>query len=307
MSVFAVIALTFVVASALLFAFLYLVIPQKGGLDDRLDSIAEEVRRREEVSSLHRPLSGWEKFMENLGGKIPLRPEEYGKYRKMMVAAGLRGEMVPVFIGIKLLSAAALPVLYFVFLALPAGHDMNTTMLYAAIIGCMGYIAPSFGLRRMVKNRQLQIFHDLPDVLDVLTICVEAGLSIDASMIRVYEDKQFLQSPLAKEMNITVQETRAGKPRYEALKDMGERTMEEDLKALAAMLIQTERLGTSLADSLRVHSDTLRTKRRQKAEEEAAKTAIKLMFPLVFLLFPSMFIVILVPAFIRIVSTLSDL
>jgi tight adherence protein C len=118
-------------------------------------------------------------------------------------------------------------------------------------------------------------------------------------MIRIAEDKQYSTSPLAKEMKQAVQETRAGKPRHESLKDMGQRTMEDDLKSFSAMLVQTERLGTSLADSLRIHSDSLRTKRRQMAEEQAAKTTVKLVFPLVFFLFPSMFVVVLVPALIR--------
>ena len=107
-------------------------------------------------------------------------------------------------------------------------------------------------------------------------------------------------------MRAALQETRAGKPRYEALKDMGERAMEDDLRAFAAMLIQTERLGTSLANSLRVHSDSLRTKRRQRAEEEAAKTTVKLLFPLVFLLMPAMLIVVLAPALIRIMKFMGE-
>ncbi len=108
-------------------------------------------------------------------------------------------------------------------------------------------------------------------------------------------------------MKQAIQETRAGKPREEALKDMGERAMEDDLRAFTAMLIQTERLGTSLADSLRVHSDSLRTKRRQYAEEEAAKTSVKLLFPLTFLLMPAMFVVVLLPAAIKILKMFSGL
>jgi tight adherence protein C len=151
-----------------------------------------------------------------------------------------------------------------------------------------------------MQKRQLRIFHDLPDLLDLMTVCVEAGLSMDASMIKVCEDQQFRKGPLAREINIAVQETRAGKPRLEALRDMGERTMVDDLKSFAAMLIQTEKLGTSLAQSLRVFSDSLRTIRRQRAEEAAAKTAVKLVFPLVFFIFPAILVVILGPGMLRI-------
>jgi tight adherence protein C len=126
-------------------------------------------------------------------------------------------------------------------------------------------------------------------------------------MIKVSEDEQFKRGPLARELKIALQETRAGKPRLEALRDMGERSMVDDLKAFAAMLIQTERLGTSLAQSLRIFSDSLRTERRQRAEEAAAKTAIKLLFPLVLFIFPALLVVILGPAVLRIMAFFKDL
>jgi tight adherence protein C len=132
-----------------------------------------------------------------------------------------------------------------------------------------------------------------------MTVCVEAGLSMEASMVRISEDKQYARTPLGTEMTTAIRETRAGKLRVDALRDMGERAMEEDLRAFAAMLVQTEQLGTNLADSLRIHSDSLRTKRRQKAEEVAAKTAVKLLFPLVFFLMPPLLIIVLLPALIR--------
>ena len=172
-------------------------------------------------------------------------------------------------------------------------------LLSAVALAIVGFILPSFWLSRRVKQRQLQIFHDLPEVLDLMTVCVEAGLSMDAAMIKVCEDPNLKKSPLIDEMKIVLQEVRAGKPRLEALRDLGERTMVEDLKAFAAMLIQTERLGTSLSQSLRVFSDTLRTIRMQKAQEEAAKTTVKLVFPLVFFILPALFVVMLLPALIK--------
>jgi len=137
-----------------------------------------------------------------------------------------------------------------------------------------------------------------------MTVCVEAGLGMDAAIIKITEERQFSKHVLAQEFKIVSQEIRAGKPRAGALRDLGERTGVDDIRALVALLIQTERLGASLARSLRVHSDTLRTKRRQKAEEAAAKTTIKLIFPLAFFIFPALLVVLLGPAVIKIFDTL---
>jgi tight adherence protein C len=172
-------------------------------------------------------------------------------------------------------------------------------ILITLILAIVGYLFPTFWLRNRLQKRQTKIFHDLPDLLDLMTICVEAGLSLDSAMIKVCDDQQFKKSPLATEIRIATNETRAGKQRLEALRDIGERTMVDDLKSFAAMLVQTEKLGTSLAQSLRIFSDSLRTLRRQLAEEAAAKTSIKLVFPLVFFIFPAILVVILGPALIR--------
>ena len=204
--------------------------------------------------------------------------------------------------GFKIVLTIALPAAYLIFYGIPAEKDFTTKVLFTVALTIIGFLAPTFWLRYKVNKRQLTIFHDLPDLLDLMTVCVEAGLSMDAAMIKINEDEHFRKSPLAKEMKIAIQETRAGKPRLEALRDMGERTMVSDLRDFAAMLIQTEKLGTSLAVSLRVFSDSLRTIRRQQAEEAAAKTAVKLIFPLAFFIFPALLLVILGPAAIRIMK-----
>jgi tight adherence protein C len=193
------------------------------------------------------------------------------------------------------------------FYGIPVEKDMTMKVLTVVGLIIVGFLIPTFWLRRKVQKRQLSIFHDLPDLLDLMTVCVEAGLSMDAAMIKVYEDEQFQRSPLSRELRIATQETRAGKPRLEALRDMGERTMVEDLKAFAAMLIQTEKLGTSLAQALRVYSDSLRTIRRQIAEEAAAKTTIKLLFPLIIFIFPALLFVILGPSVIRVMRLFGSL
>jgi tight adherence protein C len=196
--------------------------------------------------------------------------------------------------------AAILPVVYLVFYGIPFEENSGLRILTAVAVAIAGFVLPSFWLSRRVKKRKLEFFHDLPEVLDLMTVCVEAGLSMDAAMIKICEDPHMQKSPLVGEMKVVLQEVRAGKPRFEALRDMGTRTMVEDLRSFAAMLIQTERLGTSLAQSLKVFSDQLRTIRMQKAQEEAAKTTIKLVIPLVFFILPALFVVMLLPAIIKI-------
>ena len=285
------------VAVALVSVF-YLLVTRRAVVKERLEEFAPGAV--EGVVLFEKPATPLQKFFGRIGKKMPLRPGEQGKYVKMLVAAGIRGERLPVFLGIKMFLTLALPGAYLFLYALPAGQGRINLMLISVSLMIVGFILPSFELRRMVKARQLGIFHDLPDVLDLMTICVESGLSMEGAMLRISEDKQFRETSLAKEIKTALQETRAGKARHEALRDMGERTMLDDMKAFCAMLIQTEKLGTSLAQSLRIHSDSLRTIRRQRAEELAAKTAIKLLFPLVFLIMPAIFVVVLLPAVLKI-------
>lgn len=304
MPLYALLILIFLGIAFALFFLFYMFLPKKTTLEERLESLTSYA---EEIVLLEKPLSAWQKFLGRLGKKIPLRPLDYGKYQKMLVAAGIKKERISVFMGFKMLLTILLPAAYLLFYGIPVEKDLTTKVLLSVALAIMGFLAPSFWLRKKVTKRHLSIFHDLPDVLDLMTVCVEAGLSMDAAMIKVCEDPLFKKSPLATEMRIATQETRAGKLRLDALRDMGERAMVDDLKAFAAMLIQTERLGTSLAQSLRIHSDSLRTIRRQRAEEAAAKTAVKLVFPLVFFVFPALLVVILGPSIIRIMKLFAEI
>jgi tight adherence protein C len=297
------IALVFFATASIVFFIAYVLMPKKSILEERLEIIAKDVET--EISLLEKPLTPWQKFLARLGA-IPIRPQDYGKYVRYLIAAGIRRERLPVFMGVKILLAIALPAIYLIFYGIPFEKDFTLRVLLSVAFAIVGFLAPSYWLTKKVKKRQLSIFHDLPDVLDLLTVCVEAGMSMDAAMIKVAEDPFFKKSPLITEMKIAIREVRAGKPRTEAIREMGERTMVPDLKAFAAMLIQTERLGTSLAQALKVHSDSLRTIRRQKAEEAAAKIAVKLLFPLVFFIFPALLIVILGPGVLRIIKTFGE-
>jgi len=185
-----------------------------------------------------------------------------------------------------------------------SGMSNQSTFLLLLVCGIVGFILPDFVLRFKIRKRQEEITDSLPDGLDLLVVCIEAGLGLNAAFIKITEEFKLSSPALSEEFDIVNREMIAGKPRQEALRALSDRTGVEDVKSLVAMLIQTEKLGTSLAQSLRVHSDSLRMRRRQRAEEAAAKTTIKLVFPLVFLMFPALFIVILGPGVIQVINTL---
>lgn len=198
---------------------------------------------------------------------------------------------------------AALPVVLFAGAIAGGRHAGLATraVLTLAFAGlALGLLLPRIYLTTRIRKRQEEIRDALPDALDLLVVCVEAGLGLNSAFIRISEEFRLSSPCLSGEFDIVNREMVAGKPRIDALRALATRTGVEDVKALVAMLIQTERLGTSLSQSLRVHSDSLRTKRRQRAEEAAAKTTIKLVFPLVFCLFPALFTVILGPGAIQI-------
>ena len=256
--------------------------------------------------------------------------EWFGKFRKRFAAnAPTEIELVEMFSGKELTggrlllnqagirSAAAYHIYLVVRWALPVvlvilavvygkftGITSRSIFLMVLIAGIVGFLLPDIVLRWKIRKRQEEITDSLPDGLDLLVVCVEAGLGLNAAFVKITEEFHLSSPALSEEFDIVNREMVAGKPRQEALRALTERTGVEDVKSLVAMLIQTEKLGTSLAQSLRVHSDSLRTRRRQKAEERAAKTTIKLVFPLVFLLFPSLFIVILGPGVLQIIAVL---
>jgi tight adherence protein C len=303
MPLYLLIALVFV-GTAFFSAFLiYVLFPQKSVLKERLEGLEPGPVE----SAFEEPLTAWQKFIGRLGAEIPLRPKDYGQYMRMLIAAGVRKENFTRFMGSKIVLAILFPAIYLIFYGIPVEHNYAAKVMLTAILAILGFLLPSFWLSRRLKNRQLQIFFDLPEVLDLMTVCVDAGMSIDASMVTISKEANFQKSPLIREMKIVIAETSAGKSRIEALRDMGERPMVEDLKAFTAMLIQTERLGTSLAQALRVYSDSFRTRRMQRAEETAAKTTIKLLIPLVFFIFPALFVVMLLPLIIRILKFMSEL
>lgn len=244
----------------------------------------------------------WEKMaatFKRMGRVAPQSPSEMGKLQRRLVAAGYRNsEALVIFLGIRVACSAVA----FAALATPIFTRPSIVMAFGA--AGLGYILPGIVLARLEKRRQHKIRMSLPDALDLLVVSVEAGLGLDQAMQRVGDELVFAHPELCEEFRLINFELRAGKARSEALHNLGERTGVDDLISLVAMLVQTDKFGTSVAQSLRVHSDTLRTKRRQRAEEAAAKVGVKMVFPLVLCIFPAIWVVTLGPAAIKIVQVL---
>ena len=237
--------------------------------------------------------------LKKIGRVAPQSPAEMGKLQRKLTMAGYRShEAIAVFFGIRLGCA----LLVFALLASPV--IVRPNLLVAITGAALGYLLPTMALGRLAKRRQHRIRLGLADALDLLVVSVEAGLGLDQAIQRVGEEIAFAHPDLSDELRLINLELRAGKARSDALKNLGDRTGVDDIISLVAMLVQTDKFGTSVAQSLRVHSETVRTKRRQRAEEAAAKTGVKMVFPLVFCIFPSIFVVTIGPAAIKFVQVL---
>jgi tight adherence protein C len=283
---------------------------RQGALSRRLDELEQsrggvpEVLRRRGRRVQAERLAG---VIEMLGQRrVDAGYKDVSGLRLRLVQAGYpNASAVPIYLGARVFVPAAFVVAS--LLVLPAtGFQLAGSLLITSWMGIFGYVAPSFRVGTRRKARQKQMQKALPDALDMLVVCVEAGLGLNQALVRVSEEIERISPVLSEQLTMVNLEIRAGTARDEALRNLGERTGLEDIKSLVAMLIQTDRFGTSIAQALRVQADTLRTKRRQRAEEAAAKTTIKLVFPLVLFIFPAMFVVILGPALIQIIQALSN-
>jgi tight adherence protein C len=227
---------------------------------------------------------------------VPKSPKDMSVLRRRLATAGYRTVNAAI-----LYSAAqiACPLLMALATLGAVGLQQRGAIL-TVLAGVAGAMLPNFWLARQTKRRQKVIRNGLPDALDLLIVCLEAGSSLDQAIVKASDELEIAYPALAEELRTVTTETRAGKPRLEAFKNFAARTRVDDVRALVAMLVQTDRFGTSVAQALRTHAETSRTQRRQNAEERAAKLSVKLVFPLVFFLFPALYVVILGPAVIRI-------
>lgn len=241
-----------------------------------------------QVADLARPLAKL---------SLPEDGWEDSPIRIRFINAGWRNSVAPaLFYAAKTGLAALLP--FIVYLALR--HGQSNVLLWALAAAAAGYYLPDLWLKRCLKVRKREIFETFPDALDLMTVCVEAGLAMDAALARVAQEIGLKSLILAEELQLVTLELRAGSGKEKALRNLALRTGVEDVESLVTLLIQAERFGTSIAASLRVQSDQLRTKRRQRAEEMAAKIALKLLFPLIFFIFPTLLVVLMGPAMLQI-------
>ncbi len=243
------------------------------------------------------------RFMQPLARlALPAEGWEESPIRLRFMHAGWRGAMVPtIFFGMKTLLALSMPALIILFANETVRPIEGARLLLLLILlAAIGFYLPNLFLNRAIRQRQQEIFENFPDVLDLLTICIEAGLSLDQAFLRVTGEIELKSKVLAQELQLVLLELRTGFSKEVALRHLALRTGVEDIDLLVAMLIQTDRFGTNVGDALRVHSDNLRTQRRQRAEESAAKISVKLLMPLIFLIFPTLMLVLLGPAVIQI-------
>lgn len=223
---------------------------------------------------------------------IPRSQAELSVIQRRLIRAGYRKESaVKIFYGAKALVPCSLALL----VMLTGVSSYSPFFIYILALG-LGFLLPDFWLGRRISNRQANLRRALPDVLDLMVVCIEAGQSLDQTTARTAEELKAAHPDMCDELGVVVLEQRAGRPRGDAWQHCADRTGEDSLRHLVAVVLQAEKFGTSIAKTLRIHADTLRTQRRQKLEEQAAKTTVKLVFPLVFFIFPSLFLVTLGPA-----------
>lgn len=299
--IFAVTAVTFmaivVVVMGLVYAF-----STSGAIAERLSRLWNPPAVAPETTFREKQKERAQRVLSDIGKLIPTSTKTLPRSRRMMIRAGYRRpEAIQILRGVKaILILGLLSAAYFTDL-----YRQNQFVLVFAVL--LGFMVPDFWLSRRVRRRQHRIRQAMPDALDLLVVCVEAGLGLDQAILRVAQELKIAHPILSEELQLVIMEMRVGKSRIDALHELASRTGVDDIKTLVSMLVQTERFGTSVAQSLRVHSDNLRTKRRQRAEEQAAKTSVKMVPVLVFFIFPALLLVILGPAVITMVRQMLPL
>jgi tight adherence protein C len=293
-------AATFLGTIAILAGLFYAFAPIDLGIGQRLSRLANVSASTYETRFADRQKARVRDTFAGLGKLMPGDPAMTPRGQLLMVRAGYRSPQAMLAMrGLKLAVPVILVILVFI-----TGFYQRNPFMFPVLAAVVGYLVPETWLVWRVRARQHRLRRGLPDCLDLLVICVEAGLGLDQALMKVAEEMQVTHRELSEELQLVNLEMRIGKGRIDALRELARRTGLEDIKSLVAMLIQTERFGTSVAQSLRVYSDDLRIRRRQRAEEMSAKTTVKMVPPLVFFIFPALMVVVLGPAVITLLRQL---
>jgi tight adherence protein C len=276
--------------------------------EERLDRIGRPKSLMELELSQNKSqqrFAGLKDAFSSLGASMqPQSDLEKNSLRVKLANAGFRSESAPTFyLGLRVACLAALLVPAIIICLAVYGFSLSA-LWKIGLAACAGFYLPQIGLHLLANDRKQQIFLTLPDALDLLVVCVESGLGLDAAMRKVTEEMKNHAKTICEELSLANLQLQMGRPRREVLHDLGVRTGVDDVKSLAAILIQADRFGASIAQALRVQSDSMRVRRRQIAEEKAAATAVKLIFPLVLFIFPAIFVVLVGPAAIQIQKNL---
>ena len=290
---------TFIATVAIMGALVYALIPEESEIAGRLSQLLDAPGPVRELKFQENVMERLRATLAQVGNLVSSKSMS-SKSQLMMVRAGFRSpEAMAAINGMRLLLPIGLAAI-----ALFSGWYRSSPFFILFVAAIVGYMLPEMWLMRRIRARQNRMRLAVPDGLDLLVICVEAGLGLDQALLRVSEELNIAHRDLSDELQQVTAEMRLGKSRTDALRELARRTGLDDIKALVAMLVQTERFGTSIAQSLRVHSDDLRMKRRQRAEELAAKISAKMVPVLVFFIFPALMIVAIGPAVIAIMREL---
>ncbi len=269
---------------------------------EAMDRVVGGAQSADEMPS--HPSLAFHDVIKRLGNFVPQSPKDVTVMQRRLIRAGIRKEgALKVLYGAKAVLGVAFPL---IALAAVAGSETDTSNKFIVILlaTAMGFFGPNEYVRRKAAKRQKEIARGLPNALDLLVVCVESGLGLDQAILQVSKELEHAHPEISEEFGLVNLELKAGKRRVEALRNLGERTGVDDLKKLVAVLIQADRFGTGVAQSLRAHSDFMRVQARQVAEEKAAKLGVKLIFPIFFCILPSLFVVTVGPVAMKIVREL---
>jgi tight adherence protein C len=293
-------AITFLATFGILAAVVYAFAPGGAGIAGRLSKLMSPPAPVDDSTFAEKQKERVRNSLASLGKLVPGDSQQAPRTQLLMMRAGFRSpEATMAMRGFKILVPVVLVGLVYL-----SGIYRWNPVLFPIIAGVLGYLLPDIFLTWRMNVRQRQLQRGLPDGLDLLVICVESGLGLDQALMKVTQEVRITHPELSDELQLVNLEMRIGKTRIDALRELARRTGLEDIKSLVAMLVQTDRFGTSVAQSLRVFSDDLRIKRRQRAEEMSAKTSVKMVIPLVFFIFPALLAVILGPAVLTLLRQL---